>query len=112
MSTTPDPTRDIGNSCCAKCAKLLLVNDSAIVHTDMRDGSPLVLGNCCADIVIGSLIQDFAKKIGNEIAMGFWINQRTPARLRCLVNAARQIAHQYELNLDYEVNYIGRGQEK
>ena len=112
MSTTPDPTRNIGDSCCSKCGKLLLVNDSAIVYTDMRNDVSLVLGNCCADLVIGSLIQDFAKKIGNEIAMGYWINQRMPARLRCLVNSAKQIAHQYELNLDYEVNYIRIGQEK
>lgn len=112
MSTTPDPTRNIGDSCCSKCGKLLLVNDSAIVYTGMRNDVPLVLGNCCADLVIGSLIQDFAKKIGNEIAMGYWINQRMPARLRHIVDAAKQIAHQYKLTLDYEVNYVGRGQEK
>jgi len=62
MSTTPDPTRNIGESCCSKCGKLLLVNESAIVYTDMRNDTPLVLGNCCADLVIGSLIQDSAKK--------------------------------------------------
>ena len=112
MSTTPDPTRNIGDSCCSKCGKLLLVNDSAIVFTDMRNNVPLVLGNCCSDLVIGSLIQDFAKKIGNEIAVGYWINQRIPARLRRLVDATKQIAHQYELNLDYEVNYVRRGEQK
>lgn len=111
MSTTPDPTRNIGDSCCSKCGKLLLVNDSAIVHTDMRDGSPLILGNCCADLVIGSLIQDFAKQIGNEIAMGYWINQRMPARLGCLISAAKQIRNQYELYLDHEVNHVGRDQQ-
>jgi hypothetical protein len=89
-----------------------LVNDSAIVYTNMRNDVPLVLGNCCADLVIGSLIQDFAKKIGNEIAMGYWINQRNPKRFGHLVDAAKQIARQYELNLDYEVNYVERGQEK
>ena len=112
MSTTPDPTRDIGDSLCSKCGKLLLVNNSAIVYTDMRNGVPLVLGNCCADLVIGSLIQDYAKKISNEIAVGYWINQRVPARLNRLVDAAKQIAHQYESSLDYEVNYVRRGQKK
>jgi len=78
----------------------------------MRNGVPLVLGNCCADLVIGSLIQDYAKKISNEIAVGYWINQRVPARLKRLVDAAKQIAHQYESSLDYEVNYVRRGQKK
>lgn len=112
MSTTPDPTRNIGDSCCSKCGKLLLVNDSAIVYTDMRNDVPLILGNCCADLVLGSLIQDYSEKIGNEIAMGYWINQRGPERMGRLVVAAKQIAHQYELNLDYELNHVRRGQEK
>jgi len=112
MSTTPDPTRNIGDSCCSKCGKLLLVNDSAIVYTDMRNDVPLVLGNCCADLVIGSLIQDFAEKIGNGNAIGYWINQHSPERLGRLVNTAKQIAHQYGLNLDHEVNYVRRGEEK
>jgi hypothetical protein len=112
MSTTPDPTRDIGDSCCSKCGKLLLVNDSAIVYTDMRNHIPLVLGNCCADLVIGSLIQDFAQKIHSEIAMGYWINQRVPGRMRRLVDAAKQIAHEYELAHDDEYHRIGKGQDK
>lgn len=111
MSTTPDPIRNIGDSCCSKCGKLLLVKDSAILYTDMRNNVPLVLGNCCADLVIGSLIQDYAKKISNEIALGYWINQRNTERFGHLVHAAKQIAHQYELNLDYEVNYVRKGQK-
>jgi len=112
MSTTPGPTRDIGDSCCSKCGTLLLVNDSAIVHTDMRDGSPLVLGNCCADLVIGSLIQDFAQTISSEPAMGYWINQRNPARMRSIVDTAKQIAHVYELNVDFEVTFFKKDYEK
>ena len=112
MSTTPDPTRDIGDSCCSKCGTLLLVNDSAIVHTAMRDGSPLVLGNCCADLVIGSLIQDFAQNIRNEIAMGYWINQLHPSRMRRIADTAKQIAHEYELALDFESQRIEGEQGK
>lgn len=112
MSTTPDPTRNIGDSCCSKCGKLLLVNDSAIVYTDMRNDVPLVLGNCCADLVIGSLMQDFAMNISNETATGYWINQQGLERMVRLVGAAKQIAYQYELNLDYELNHVRRGQEK
>ncbi len=112
MSTTPDPTREIGDSCCSKCGKLLLVNDSAIVHTDMREGCSLVLGNCCADLVIGSLVQDFAQEISSGTAMGYWINQRLPARMRRLIDASKKMARQYELNLDYEVNYVRKGREK
>ena len=112
MSTTPDPTRDIGDSCCSKCGTLLLVNDSAIVHTDMHDGSPLVLGNCCADLVIGSLIQDFAQNINSEPAMGYWINQRNPARMRRIVDTAKQIAHVYELDVDFEVAHFKKDYEK
>jgi hypothetical protein len=107
MSTTPDPTRDIGDSSCSNCGKLLFVNDSAIVHTDMRDRSPLVLGNCCADLVIGSLIQDFAENVHKEIAMGYWINQRHPARMRRIAHTAKQIAHEYELALDFGSQGIG-----
>lgn len=112
MSTTPDPTREIGDSCCSKCGTLLLVNDSAIVHTDMRDGSPLALGNCCADLVIGSLIQDFARNIRNEIAIGYWINQRYPGRMRRIADTANQIAHEYELALDFEIHSFGKEKDK
>ena len=112
MSSTPDPTRDIGDSCCSKCGTLLLVNDSAIVHTDMRDGSPLVLGNCCADLVIGSLIQDFAQNISSEPAMGYWINQRHLGRLKRIADTAKQIAHEYELALDFEVAFFKKDYEK
>jgi hypothetical protein len=111
MSSTPDHTRNIGDACCSKCGRLLLVNDSAITHTDMSNNAPLVLGNCCADLVIGSLIQDYATKIGNEIALGYWINQRTPARLRRIVDAAKNIAYQYELSLDYAANHV-RGERQ
>jgi hypothetical protein len=112
MSTTPEPTRSIGDSCCSKCGTLLLVNDSAIVHTDMRDGSPLVLGNCCADLVIGSLIQDFARQLQNEIAVGYWIKRRSPHRMRRLADTAKNIAHEYELAHDYESQRIGKEQDK
>lgn len=112
MSTTPDPTRNIGDSRCSKCGKLLLVNDSAIVYTDMRNDMPLVLGNCCADLVIGSLIQDFAKNIHNETAMGYWINQRGLARMRRIAHTAKQIAHEYELALDFESQRIGEEKHK
>ena len=108
MSTTPDPTRDIGDSCCSKCGKLLLVNDSAIVHSPMRDGNPLVLGNCCADLVISSLIQDFALQLRNETAAGYWIKQRSPSRMRRLADTAKQIAHEYELAHDYETQHTGK----
>ena len=112
MSTTPDPTRNIGDSCCSKCGKLLLVNDSAIVYTDTHNDMPLVLGNCCADLVIGSLIQDFARNIRNEIAMGYWINQRGLARMRRIAHAAKQIAHEYELALDFGSLRIGEEKDK
>jgi hypothetical protein len=112
MSTTPDPTRNIGNSCCSKCGKLLLVNDSAIVYTDISNNMPLVLGNCCADLVIGSLIQDFAKNIRNEIAVGYWINQRDLARMKRIACAAKQIAHEYELALDLGSQRIGEEKDK
>jgi hypothetical protein len=112
MSTTPDPTRNIGDSCCSKCGKLLLVNDSAIVYTDMRNDMPLVLGNCCADLVIGSLIQDFAENIRNEIAMGYWINHRHPARMRRIAHTAKQIVHEYELALDFGSQRIGEEKDK
>ena len=112
MSTTPDHTRNIGESCCSKCGKLLLVNDSANVYADMRNDMPLVLGNCCADLVIGSLIQDSAKKIRNEIAMSYWINQRGLARMRRIAHAARQIAHEYELALEFESQCIGEEKDK
>jgi hypothetical protein len=112
MSTTPDPTRNIGDSCCSKCGKLLLVNDGAIVYTDMRNDVPFVLGNCCADLVLGSLIQDYAQKIGKELAMGYWINQRMPARLRRIAHTAKQIAHEYELALDFESQCIGEEEDK
>lgn len=111
MSTTPDPTRNIGDSCCSKCGELLLVNDSAIVYTDMRNDVPLVLGNCCADLVLGSLIQDYAQKIGNEIAMGYWIKSSADRRQR-VADAARKVAQRYEVDIDYGVNRIKRGLKK
>lgn len=112
MSTTPDPTRNIGDSCCSKCGKLLLVNDSAIVYTDMRNDVPLVLGNCCADRVIGALIQDLAKCISCEFTSGYWIDHRNTGRLTRVADAARQITHHYELSIGYEVNYVRKGEQQ
>jgi hypothetical protein len=112
MSTTPDPTRNIGDSCCSKCGKLLLVNDGAIVHTNMRNDVPLVLGNCCADLVIGALIQDLAKCVSHELTAGYWIDTRNTGRLKRVANASKQVTHYYELSLDYEVNYVRWGKEK
>jgi hypothetical protein len=101
MSTTPDPTRNIGDSCCSKCGKLLLVNDSAIVYTDMFEDAPLVLGNCCADLVIGALIQDFARCVCTEPTYGYWIHRGNTLRLQRIEDAATQIAKSYELARSY-----------
>ena len=101
MSITPDPTRNIGDSCCSKCGKLLLVNDSAIVHTDMRDGASLVLGNCCADLFIGGALQDFAVLLKRQSFVGELISTTNTMRLRRLSEAALAISREYDLALEY-----------
>jgi hypothetical protein len=39
--------------------------------------------------------------------MGYWINQRHPARMRRIAHTAKQIAHEYELALDFGSQGIG-----
>ena len=78
----------------------------------MRNDVPLVLGNCCADLVIGALIQDLAKCVSHELTAGYWIDTRNTGRLKRVANASKQVTHYYELSLDYEVNYVRWGKEK
>lgn len=97
MSITPNSTREIGDSCCSKCGHLLLVNDQAIVHEGMANGQPLVFGTCCADLVLGSLIQDYARVLKAEIFAGHWIKRQVRDRLSRIADALEKVLKAYRL---------------
>lgn len=96
MSLTPDPTRKIIDSRCSKCGRQLLINDSAIIYEGMREGNSLVLGSCCADEVIGSLIQDFSLALKNEIYVGHWVTHLNRTRLNRIIEASESIRGSYQ----------------
>ena len=100
MAVTPDPTRDIGSSCCSKCGRLLLVNDQALIHEDMSDGTPLVIGNCCADRVIGAVMQDYADMIKRQIFMNYLIKPQSAKRLERVLAALTIISQEYQSVLE------------
>jgi len=44
--------------------------------------------------------------------MGYWINQRDPARMRRIAHTAKLIAHAYELALEFGSQRIGEEKDK
>lgn len=97
MSITPNQTREIGDSCCSKCGRLLLVNDQAIVHEGMANGKPLVFGTCCADRVMSSLIQDYATVLNTEIYVGHWIKRQVCGGFSRVADALEKVLKAYRL---------------
>ncbi len=97
MSITPDITRQTGDSCCSKCGRLLLVNDQAIVHEGMANGLPLVIGNCCADSFVGSMLQDFNDALTKHSPShpSHWIRSTQTSRAERIILAAEGIAKAY-----------------
>jgi hypothetical protein len=96
MSITPDETRQISTTRCSGCGKELHVNQKAIVFDAMAD-APLLLGDCCADRVIGALIQDAADALSkhSNTYPSYWITQTNPERMRRVADKARQISDEY-----------------
>lgn len=101
MAITPDPTRDIGDSLCSKCGRLLLVNDQALIFEGMRDGSSFVLGNCCADFFVGAVLQDYAVLLKRQSCMGYLIRLNNTIRLKRVSEAAKVISREYQLVLEH-----------
>lgn len=95
MSVTPNPTREIGDSCCSKCGRLLLVNDQAIVYEGMSNGDPLILATCCADLVLGSLIQDYADVLKKQIFIGHWLPRQQRSRFSRIADALEIVSEIY-----------------
>lgn len=98
MSITPNPTREIGNSCCSKCGRLLLVNDQAIVYEGMFNGDPLILATCCADLVLGSLVQDFADVLKKQTFSGHWLTKQHRSRFSRIADALESLSKIYRLS--------------
>lgn len=101
MSITPDITRPVKNPICSKCGQFLYVNNQAIIHEQMHDGEPLVIGDCCADLFIGALIQDFSDAlIKHSVSVpSHWLTS-CPERARRIIPALRNIADAYEDRID------------
>ena len=104
MSITPDRTRKIKDSNCSRCGKAIGVNQQAIIYDDMANNSILLIGECCADRLIGSLLQDFSRAI-TECSSTYpsnWINYSPTYRLENMSAAAQTISDQYKSLLDLE----------
>lgn len=102
MSITPNITRPIENPICWKCGQFLHVNNQAIVHEHMHDGQPLVIGDCCADLIFGALIQDFrdALTIYSFATPSHWIKTGNKTRAQRIISALHDIAMQYECSIN------------
>ena len=97
MAITPDPTQKPRTSICSGCGKTLGPNDQMIWFDAMADKSTLALGNCCADRVIGALIQDFAKALNKHSPTwpSHWITQGQRWRVEAVARAAGDISREY-----------------
>ena len=67
MSITPDETRKIEVTNCSGCGAALHVNQRAIWFDAMAE-HPLLLGDCCADRVLGALIRDYSEVLTKHCA--------------------------------------------
>jgi hypothetical protein len=101
MSITPDMTRHVKNPICSKCGQFLYVNNQAIIHEQMHDGKTLVIGDCCADLFIGALIQDFSDALTKHSVSipSNWLTSY-PVRAKRIISALRNIADAYEAHID------------
>lgn len=101
MSITPDKTRPVSNPICSKCGQLLYVNNQAIIHDQMHDADPLLIGNCCADLFVGALIQDFSDALTKHTVAvpSHWLTS-SPERAKKIVAAIQNIADAYEDLID------------
>lgn len=114
MSITPDKTRLVKIPICSKCGQLLYVDKQAIIHDQMHDGETLIIGNCCADLFVGALIQDFSNAITKHSVSvpSHWLTS-SPERAKKIVAAIQNIADAYEDLIDpYCLSHQNIKQEK
>jgi hypothetical protein len=96
MRITPDETRGITNTRCSGCGSELHVNQQAIWF-DAMVSNPLLLGDCCADRVLGALNQDYAEALTRRSNTwpSYWITQATPHRMTRVAEKAKVISEAY-----------------
>jgi hypothetical protein len=104
MSITPDYLRNIKDSNCSCCGKAIGVNQRAILYDRMANNSILLIGDCCADRLIGSLLQDYATALTKYSSTypSHWINNSPKFRLENISAAAQTISDEYKSFLDLE----------
>lgn len=98
MSITPDHTRKIKDSNCSCCGKIIGVNQQAVLYDAMANNSILLIGDCCADRLIGSLLQDYATALTKYSSTypSHWINNSPKYRLKNMSAAAQTISEAYK----------------
>lgn len=96
MSITPDENRPLSATRCSGCGKELHVNQRAVYFDAMAEAH-LLLGDCCADRVLGALIQDYAMALKNHSTTwpSHWITRLYPARMTSVAEAAATISEEY-----------------
>lgn len=96
MSITPDETRQVLDTRCSGCGNELHVNQRAIWF-DAMAYTPLLLGDCCADRVIGALIQDLADALTKHSSTwpSHWITQAYAGRMNSVADKAEVISKAY-----------------
>jgi|GEM_PF-3073476 len=97
MTITPDFALYIKTSECSCCGGKLSVNDMAIFYDQMANGIELLIGTCCADRLLGSLIQDFADALDNRsfVWPSYWIRVPDEHRMIRIAEAAKNISAIY-----------------
>ena len=112
MSITPDETRDMKVTNCSGCGATLHINQRSIWFDGMSEHS-LLLGDCCADRVLGALIQDYSEALTKHCATwpSYWITQHCAQRMIKVSKAAKVISDEYK-NATLGLQYFCIGETK
>lgn len=112
MSITPDETSDIKVTTCSGCGTPLHVNNRSIFFDAMAE-HPLLLGDCCADKVLGALIQDYSEVLTKHCSTwpSYWITQHYEERMAAVAKAAKIISDVYTDAIS-GLRYFSKGEDK
>jgi hypothetical protein len=112
MSLLPDETRHIPKPMCSGCGAHLHCNQRAIYFDEMA-GNALLIGDCCADRVLGALIQDYSTALSNysHCWPSHWITRYCAHRMAKVAQAAKVISDEYT-NAIPGLRYVSKGEQK
>lgn len=110
MAITPNINRPLTTTRCSGCGKQLHILQQAIWFDAMAE-HPLLLGDCCADKVLGVLIQDYSKALTDHSPEwpSYWITELSERRMTAIANASKVISEVYKTVADLSFIIEGAG---